>query len=108
MSFSLFDLLLLLVFGAFAGWFLTWVRVRELALQAARRACERDGVQLLDQTVSSKRVSLSKDDQGRWRVWRQYVFEFTEDGQLRHSGHVIMLGGRLQALVMAERGPTLH
>jgi hypothetical protein len=108
MVFSLFDVVLLLALGGLAGWFLTGMRVRELALQAARRACEREGVQLLDQTVSSKRVSLSRVGSGQWRVWRQYHFEYTYDGNQRQAGHVIMLGGRLQALVMAERPEILH
>lgn len=108
MVISLFDVLLLLCLGAAATWFLTSLRVRELALQAASRACAKEGAQLLDQTVSGKRLSLSRDSDGQWRVWRQYHFEYSYDGNQRQAGHVIMLGGRLQALVMAERPQILH
>ena len=82
-------------------------RVRELALQYTRRACDEAQIQLLDQSVSIRKLSLSKDAQGRWRVWRQYRFEYTTDGAARQRGHVIMLGMLPQALVMADH-PTIH
>ena len=105
---SLGNLLLLVGILFAANWFLATLRVRELALQAARRACLEQGVQLLDQTVSGRRLSLSRDHQGRWRVWRLYQFEYTEDGNERQFGEVIMLGRQMQALIMAEQQPTLH
>ena len=108
MTLSLGEVLALLAFVVYAVYFLNALRVRELALQAARDACVREAVQLLDETVSIRRLSLSRDGEGRWRVWRQYRFEYSFDGFERESGHVIMLGYRLQALVMSEHGPTLH
>ena len=108
MNLSLGEILVFLGLVAFGVYLLQGLRVRELALQAARRACAQDGVQLLDETVSIRRLSFSRDAQGRWRVWRQYHFEYSIDGLERERGHVIMLGMRLQALVMAEHGPTVH
>jgi hypothetical protein len=107
-NFSLLDVVLILVLAAGSGWVMNGLRVRELAFQAARQACSRQGAQLLDQSVSSKRMSLSRDTGGQWRIWREYHFEYTYDGNQRKSGHVIMLGGRLQALVMAEAEQSLH
>jgi hypothetical protein len=106
MILDLGELVLILVLAAYAVYLFQALRVRELALQAARRSCDREGVQLLDQSVSIQRLSLSRDAGGNWRVWRQYRFEYTVDGQERERGNVIMLGNRLQALVMAEH--TLH
>ena len=106
MNLELGEVVLILVLVAYAVYFFQALRVRELALQAARRSCDREGVQLLDQTVSMQRMSLSRDAGGNWRVWRQFRFEYTVDGEERERGHVIMLGNRLQALVMAEH--TLH
>jgi hypothetical protein len=80
------------------------LRVRELALAAARRACRQAGVQLLDETVSIRRLSMSRDSEGRWRIWRHYRFEYSVDGFEREAGSVLMLGMRVHALVMAERG----
>lgn len=106
MNLSLGEILLFLLVLAYGVYLFQALRVRELALEAARRACTRENVQLLDQSVSMQRLSLSRDDQGSWRIWRQYRFDYSLDGERRQKGHVIMLGLRLQALVMAE--PTVH
>jgi hypothetical protein len=108
MAFTLGEVLALLGFLSCVVYFFNALRVRELALKAARDACTREGVQLLDETVSIRRFSLSRDNAGRWRIWRQYRFEYSYDGVERESGHVIMLGFRLSALVMADQGRTLH
>ncbi len=54
------------------------------------------------------RISLSRDEQRRWRVWRQYRFDYSFDGVERHEGYVIMLGQRLQAVIVREPETTLH
>ena len=108
MAFTLGEVLALLGFLGCVVYFFNALRVRELALKAARDACLREGVQLLDEAVSIGRFSLSRDNAGRWRIWRQYRFEYSYDGEERKSGHVIMLGLRLSALVMADQGRTLH
>ncbi len=106
MSLSLGEVILILLMGVYGIYLFQALRVRELALVAARRACQQEGVQLLDESVSMRRISLSRDGDGRWRIWRQYRFEYSIEGTERQSGHVIMLGNRLQALVVSE--PVLH
>ena len=76
-------------------------------MAAARRATDAADVQLLDQTVSLARVSMSRDRQGRWRLWRQYRFEYSRDGLNRETGQIIMLGPRLESVIGAE-SPTIH
>ena len=107
MFLTLGEVLVLLLVCGYGVYLFQAIRIRELALVAARRACQEAGVQLLDQTVSVQRISASRDGEGRWRIWRQYRFEYSADGYERERGHVIMLGNRLQGLVMADR-PTLH
>ncbi len=106
MTLSLGEIAIFLLFLSWLGYVFQSLRVRELALQAARRGCQRDSLQLLDETVSMRRLSLSRDDNGRWRIWRHYSFEYSFDGVARERGSVIMLGAQLQALVIAEH--TLH
>lgn len=107
MTLTLADLVFVLLVGG-AGWYwFSGIRVRELAIMAARRSTELADVQLLDQTVSLARVSLSRDRERRWRVWRQYRFEYSRDGVNREIGHIIMLGNRLEAVMVAE-SPTIH
>ena len=105
---SLTDLVLLMLFGAACLYFLSSIRVRELAIQAVKKASENDDYQLLDQSVHIQRLSLSRDSQGRWRIWRQYRFDYSLDGTQRRQGHVIMLGKELQAVVVSDAGRVLH
>ena len=108
MTLTLGDTVIMLLVGGYGVYFFQALRVRELALIAARRACSEAGVQLLDETVSVKKLSMSRDPEGRWRVWRQYQFEYSIEGYERERGHVIMLGNRLHGLVMAEPPGPLH
>ena len=108
MYFTLGEILALFAFGALCVHFLAATRIRELALQHVARAGKRDDFQLLDQSVHIQRFSLSRDGQGRWRVWRQFRFDYSIDGTERRPGHVIMLGKELQAVVVSERPQVLH
>jgi hypothetical protein len=83
-----------------AGVFL-WLdslRARERAVQAGRAACERYALQLLDDTVSFSRMRLRRDDEGQLRIARTYTFEFSDTGNNRRHGAIVMLGGELQDL----------
>ncbi|MGB1141190.1 MAG: DUF3301 domain-containing protein [Halioglobus sp.] len=108
MHLTLGELLVILLGGFAAMYLFSAMRVRELALQAVVRASGRDDFQLLDQSVHIQRISMSKDETGRWRIWRQYRFDYSYDGVQRSEGHVIMLGRQLRAVVVAEPAPTLH
>ena len=71
------------------------LRARERAVQAGRSACERYRVQFLDDTVSFARMRLGRDDEGQLRIARTYTFEFTETGNNRRQGAIVMLGHEL-------------
>ncbi len=74
---------------------LLWVdslRARERAIQAGRSACERYALQFLDETVSFARLRLARDEEGRLRIVRIYTFEFSETGNNRRNGAIVMLG----------------
>lgn len=103
--FSLGEVLALLLLVALVLHAFSAVRVRELALEAVQRAARAGQFQLLDQSVHLRRISLSRDQQGRWRIWRQYRFDYSLDGADRHQGHVIMLGNQFQGLLVGEHGP---
>jgi hypothetical protein len=74
------------------------LRARERALTAGRNACARYGVQLLDETVQFARLRLARDEDGRVRLRRTYSFEFSDTGDNRRHGAIVMLGGELQDL----------
>lgn len=108
MVIELLDLVVVGLFGAAALYLFSATRVRELAITAVKRAARDGDFQLLDDSVSLQRMSLSRDGAGMWRVWRQYRFDYSYDGVQREQGAVIMLGKSLQALVVGEPGRVLH
>jgi hypothetical protein len=84
---------------AAAGLF--WVdslRARERALEAGRAACRRYGVQLLDETVAIARLRLARNGEGRLRLSRTYAFEFSDTGNNRRHGVIVMLGAEIAEL----------
>ncbi|UNK41660.1 DUF3301 domain-containing protein [Luteimonas sp. S4-F44] len=99
-----FPTMIFAMLAAFAA-FLWWSAARgaaERAGQLGREACERAGVQWLDQSVHAYAMRLRRDDSGRLRVERSFRFEYSEDGIERHVGQLVLRGERL----VAFSGPT--
>jgi hypothetical protein len=87
------------------GWF--WsdsLSKREIALAAARRACEQAGVQLLDETVALHRLRLRKDEEFHSRFYREFSFEYSTAGDDRHPGRVYLLGERNLGVSLIQPG----
>lgn len=79
---------------------------REQARAASARACRLSGVQLLDDTVALERLWWRRDRDGRLKLERLYVFEFTDTGLIRRTGSVLLIGWRVEVLRM-EGGDLL-
>jgi hypothetical protein len=82
--------LLLIVAGAFL-----WadsLKARERAIVAGRKACERYQLQFLDETVAFTRLRLARDEEGQVKIKRTYTFEFSDTGNNRRHGAIVMLG----------------
>lgn len=93
--------LLLLLSLLVAGWF--WfdsLRALEVARRAGKRVCEADNVQFLDDTVARIALALVRDDTGRRVLRRTYRFEFSETGNTRLEGQLILLGDRVESVTM--------
>ena len=88
---------LLLLVGAGLLW-ADSLRARERAVRAGRDACARYGLQFLDETVSFARMRLARDSEGHVKIARTYTFEFSDTGNNRRDGAIVMLGGELQDL----------
>jgi hypothetical protein len=91
----------LAVILALAAGVLLWVdslRARERAVKAGRSACERYELQFLDDTVSFARMRLARNQDGELRIARTYTFEFSDTGNNRRQGAIVMLGGEVQDL----------
>ncbi len=82
---------------ALAAW--AWIdalRARELAIHHGRELCRKAGVQMLDQTVSLRRVRLGRRN-GLPTLVRRYAFEVSLSGSDRHRGHLDLGGDRLES-----------
>ena len=103
---ELFGLLLLVA----TGWlWLDSLKAREAAVAAAMAACVSEDLLLLDDTVAIARLRLVRDGDGVMRIQRTYSFEYSDTGNDRHSGSVIMLGSRVLVInIRLRQGPSLR
>jgi hypothetical protein len=86
------ELFLIFVVALVAFYWYSSAKCKEIAVAAARKECKFNEVQLLDQTVQQVRISMSRDKNDNWRVWRHYRFDFSVEGDDRRGGEVILLG----------------
>jgi hypothetical protein len=94
------SLLLLALLGLGFWFWLYSIRILEIAREAGRQACNRVDVQFLDDTVASTKLRLARDKNGRRILRRTYRFEFSETGNSRREGEVVMLGDRVETVIM--------
>lgn len=102
-------LLLCLVLGY--GWWSAARKAAERAEEVGRGACAAAGVQWLDQTVHADGLRLRRRRDGWLGLERSFRFEYSEDGQDRHIGRLVLLGDELVAFsgpVRATSAVTLH
>ena len=89
---------------AAAGWLLlNSLKARDLAILAVKAACDSERLQLLDDTVAIKKVSLSRDADSVLRIRRLYAFEYSDTGDNRCKGSIAMLGSRVLAINLKLR-----
>jgi len=96
---------------AVCGVILYWqaaMRAKETAVRAATKECKLCDVQLLDQTVHQTKLSMSRDGAQQWRVWREYRFEYTDDGEARYQGQVTLLGRYVLRIALETFNPVIH
>ena len=105
----IFDLYSLIWMSAILILALLWwhnLKARELALKQVKHYCNRQGLQLLDQSVALRRLSFGRTRSGHISLKRRYGFEFTSTGDERYQGTIELLGARLQSIeVDAHRVP---
>jgi len=94
------SLLTLLALLALAWYWMHSIRILEIAREAGRRACAKEELQFLDDTVASTSLALDRDASGRRILRRTYRFEFIETGNSRREGEVVMLGERVESVTM--------
>ncbi len=84
------------------------LNVREAAVHAAREACNTEGLLFLDDTVGIASLKLARNSEGHIRLQRAYDFEYSDTGNNRLNGSVVMLGQRVILLNIGLRqAPSL-
>lgn len=94
------DLLFLLLLAALAGFWLDSLRALETARNAGKRACNSAGVQFLDDTVTVTSLALRRNAGGQMAIRRTYRFEFSDTGDNRLEGTLVLLGARVESVEM--------
>ena len=88
------------------------LEAREAAVRAARNACEAEELLFLDDTVGIASLKPARDGEGRLKLQRAYDFEYSDTGNNRMHGSVVMLGKRVALLNIGLRAApdvaTLH
>lgn len=106
------EILSLLALAALAWLWLDSLKAREVAVRAARAACAAEGLLLLDDTVAIANLKTARDDDGQFKLQRAYDFEYSDTGNNRLKGNVVLLGHRVMLLNVGVRLPpdvrTLH
>ena len=94
------EVIALAALAVLAWWWYDSMRAREAALDVARAACERDGLQFLDETVECVNTRPARDEEGRLALRRSYQFEFSDTGNNRRAGSVVILGTTVESLYL--------
>ena len=89
---TFFQLVSLLLLGAVVWFWFDSLKARESGLAAARRACQREGLQFLDETVVGHGFKFARDDKGHLVLRRGFDFEYSLSGDDRYLGAVIIEG----------------
>jgi len=76
------------------------LRAREHALDEGRRSCQHNSLQFLDETVECISLRLTRNEYGHVTLRRVYRFEFSDDGNSRRTGRIVMLGCVVNAVTM--------
>jgi len=106
------EVLGILALAAIAWFWFDSLKAREAAMRAAREVCAAEGLMFLDDTVAIASLKPVRDDGGRITLQRAYDFEFSDTGNNRLKGSVVMRGHRVMLLNVgpgvAPTSRTLH
>ena len=96
----MWEVSVLLGFAVLVWFWFDSMKARERALSLGQRECRRNALQFLDETVECISLRPARNDDGRVLLRRVYRFEFTDNGESRRAGTIVMLGGEPVSLAM--------
>lgn len=72
-----------------------------VARTAAKRHCEKEGVQLLDQNIILDNIRIARSTHSLFAFRRKYTFEFSSVGDYRYPGSVTLLDHYIESIELA-------
>lgn len=85
------------------AWFwLDSMKCHDIAVATAKRETTNADVQLLDATVALDKLRLARNEDGQLGLRRSYRFEFSETGDNRRSGLILMQGSTVVTVRLAQ------
>ncbi|MFT6388065.1 MAG: hypothetical protein ACJAUP_001440 [Cellvibrionaceae bacterium] len=92
---TLADITLFFFLILFAGMIWKHIDASRIARFSAKKYCDKQGVQFLDQNVILKRLKIAKSPHSLFAFKRHYNFEFSSIGDRRYRGDIYLLGQRV-------------
>ena len=106
------EVMLILAVGILIWMWFDILKAREAAIRQVKTTCALEQLMLLDDTVAVSGMRFARDDEGRLKLQRSYDFEYTDTGNNRRKGSVVLLGHRVIMLNVGMRDErevrTLH
>ena len=95
---QIYDLFWVL-FLVLLGW-VWWIErgIMQWAYGYAKKYCEENDIQLLDDNIRLSGMTLKKNNADKWKIWRCFKFEFTSTGEQRYTGRIETLGSRIKGV----------
>lgn len=81
--------------------------VREIALNEVRHICHESHLQLLDGGIYLRKIWPTRLENGHIGLLRFYHFDYTENGDNRLQGLVVMAADQLEYLQIEKNGQTV-
>jgi hypothetical protein len=93
----------ILLLAGIAWLWLDSLKAREAAIRAARGVCAAEGLLLLDDTVAISGLKPARDEDGHLTLQRAYDFEYSDTGNNRLKGSLVLRGRRVVIINVGMR-----
>ncbi len=94
------QLLLLLIVAGLVWYWQAGMNCRDIATATARSTCAREGLQLLDGTVSLRKIRPFYSGGRQLGLLRTFGFEYSEDGFYRLSGCIVLRNSQVESIIL--------
>lgn len=97
---DIISLLFLLLLAALGWYWFDSLHALEIARNLGKQVCSDANLLFLDDTVANIALALVRDQSGRRVLRRTYRFEFSDTGDTRLEGRLILLGNKIESITM--------